>query len=171
MTSVFYQVASLLISQVQLQLAATPAGVAADARICLVPGQLAWDNCECGLIGVELVGTGFSRGTQEDNAETDNGCNGFATATYRVTVLRCAPGPQDAGRAPTCEQLDSAAQVFYDDIDALLRGVSIAMRDMYDANVIMMYWFNGTTPTGPEGQCVGSTQQVTVGVTNTYGAC
>jgi len=170
-TTVFNQVASLLLAQVQVQLAATTAGVAADARVCLVPGQLAWDNCECGLIAVELVGTGFSRGGQDSSVETEDGCNGLATATYRVTVLRCAPGVGAAGSAPTCAELDAAAKIFYDDVDALLRGVSIAMRDMYDTDIIKTYWFNGTSPTGPDGRCVGSTEEVTVGVTNTYGAC
>jgi len=166
-----YEVATTLLSFAQTALSATLAGVPADARICVVPGQLAWDDCECGLIAVEFNGSAFSNNFFSPQPEISNGCLSYATFTYTITALRCVTGTQAAGHPPTCAQLDAAAQVFYDDGLALLMGTSRALKSMMDANMILEYGMNGLVPTGPQGNCVGQTQQVTVALPNQWGTC
>lgn len=166
-----YNVAATLLSFAQAALAATPAGVPANARVCVVPGQLAWDDCECGLIAVEFNGSAFSTNFFASQPGTSDGCRPYATFTYTITALRCVTGTQNEGRPPTCEQLDAAAQTFYDDGLALLMGTAQALRSMIDANVILEYGMNGLVPTGPQGNCVGQTQQVIVALPNQWSAC
>lgn len=166
-----YNVASILLSFARTALAATPAGVPENARVCVVPGQLAWDDCECGLIAVEFNGSAFSSNFFSPQPVTSDGCRSYATFTYTTTVLRCVPGTQGAAHPPTCEQLDAAAQTFYDDGLALMDGMSAALIAMAEANVILEYGMNGLVPTGPQGNCVGQTQQVTVALSNRWGKC
>lgn len=166
-----YQCAVALLTNVRAQLAVTAAGVPEDARVCVVPGQLAWDDCECGLIAVEWLGNAFSNSLPTPRQESEDGCNTMLMMTFRVTALRCAPGVDQSGRPPTCAALDATAQIQFIDSLAVTRGVSFAAKSLEDSNVVLAYSFGGAVPTGPQGRCVGVTMDVTLGAVNSVGAC
>lgn len=169
--AVAYTCAAALMTYVRAQLAATTAGWSADARECVVPGQLAWDECECGLLAVEWLGNIFSNTLPTPRQELNDGCNSMVGMTFRVTALRCAPGPIAPAVAPTCEALNAAAQTQFVDSFAVTRGVAFAAKALEDSNTVLAYTFGGATPTGPQGRCVGVTIDVTFGVVNNVGAC
>jgi PKD repeat protein len=166
-----YQCAAALLAYVKAQLAATAAGWPSDARNCVVPGQLAWDECECGLLAVEWIGNIFTNALPASVQETDDGCNSMVGINLRVTALRCAPQPVQPAIAPTCTALDASAQTQFIDSLAMTRGVAFAVKALEDTNVILTYSFGGASPTGPQGGCVGVTIDVTLGVVNNVGAC
>ncbi len=166
---VIYQCAVMLLAQVKAQVAATAAGLPANVRSCVVPGQLAWDCCE--LLAVEWLGNFFTSALPTPSQQTDDGCKAMLGMTFRVTVLRCTPLPDDAGNPPSCTDLDAAAQIQFIDSLAVTRGVAFASKALEDANTVLSYSFGGAVPTGPQGGCVGVTMDVTFGAVNNVGAC
>jgi hypothetical protein len=91
--------------------------------------------------------------------------------TFRVSAVRCAPSVRQGAVAPTCTALDAGAQVQFIDSLAVTRGVAFAAKALEDANTVLSYSFNGASPTGPQGRCVGVTMDVTFGAVNNVGAC
>lgn len=166
---ILYQCSAALLTYVKAQLAATTAGLPANVRSCVVPGQLAWDCCE--LVAVEWIGNFFTNSLPSTAQETDDGCTAMLGMTFRVTALRCSPQPDDSGDPPTCVALDAAAQIQFVDALAVTRGVAFASKALEDANTVLSYAFGGAVPTGPQGGCVGVTMDVSYGVLNNVGAC
>jgi PKD repeat protein len=169
--AVMYTAAAALLTYVKAQLDVTAAGWPINARECVVPGQLAWDECECGLLAVEWLGNVFSNALPAPRPETEDGCNSMLGMTFRVSAIRCAPPIEEGAVAPTCAALDAGAQTQFIDSLAVTRGVAFAAKALEDMNTVLAYSFGGATPTGPQGRCVGVTIDVTFGVVNSVGAC
>src|SRR5262245_9767096 len=73
-------------------------------RTCVVPGrELTWDDCDCGLLGVNIV-TAYP----SETFPFQLGGNGpsvscgvpWLVVHYAVTILRCTPTTQDDGKPP-----------------------------------------------------------------------
>ena len=169
--AIIYQCAVALLTYVKAQLAVTSAGWPDTARNCVVPGQLAWDECECGLLAVEWLGNTFTNAPPTPVQETNDGCSAMVGMNFRVTAVRCAPQPANGAVAPTCEALDAAAQVQFIDSLAVTRGVALASKALDDANAVLAFSFGGASTTGPQGRCVGVTMDVTFATVNNVGAC
>lgn len=143
----------------------TPAG--APGRACVVPGEIVWDECTCGLLAVSwrLMGTGPAFPIID--AETPQSNCGSRAMTVQVTVaaLRCAASPDDNGNAPTCAQLEDGAFQMLADATAVRDAVTCCLRDMYDDLTIADFALGQTLPAGPEGACEGSTLDMFIGWT------
>jgi hypothetical protein len=170
--STLYTVAATILARVQAELEASPSGWPSTARNCVVPGLLAWDECDCGLLAVEFNSMGYANSFPSISqiASIDN-CFPYAVTTYTVTALRCAPSMGKNGEPPTCAALDAAAQTFYDDVECMLRGTSKAVMALDAALTINASALGTVLPAGPQGGCVGVTQQVTVGFPNRWSPC
>jgi len=171
MSGTFYPALQVLLAGVRMSLAVTPAGWPTTAREYVVPGQLAWDECECGLLGIEWLSAPFSQAFPNPSPATDDGCKPYLALQVQVTALRCAPSPGAHGEAPEPTALSDAAQVNLDDLEAMLSGVASSVKFMIDNNMILNYQLLAPTPTGPEGGCVGVTQQLYLGFSNRWGPC
>lgn len=150
----FYTVAEALVTAVNTRLAATTAG--SPERACVVPGQIAWDGCDCGLLAatVERI---YQSDAPPGAAEIVPPCPpGMLGADILLQVVRCAPNPDDRGNPPSCAALDTAAQTVLTDAYELGRGVSCALADMADDDDIDSYLVRPATFLGPQGGCVGA---------------
>lgn len=171
MSGTFYPALQVLLASVRGALTATPAGWPTGAREYVVPGQLAWDECDCGLLGIEWLSAPYSSAFPNPSPPTANGCKPYLALQVQVTVLRCAPNPGPHGESPTPAALSDAAQVNLDDLEALLVGVGQAVQALENANTILNYSLSAPTPTGPLGGCVGVMQQLFLGFSNKWGPC
>jgi hypothetical protein len=154
-----------LTARVQAALAATDAGP--PARICAVPGQLAWDDCRCGVLAVtvEHLYPSAAFPQQATGTALAGPCPpAYEAAAVTVTVLRCAPGQY--GNPPTCEALTAAAITWFTDLDAVRATLACALLDLRDADTIVDFTLGDTVPAGPEGGCVGLDTHLTVGFVN-----
>lgn len=152
---------------VRTALAATTAG--APARVCEVPGELAWDDCECGVLTVTIGPLSLSTAFPEPSRDLDlaSSCAPpYLAVPLTITVLRCAAGPDTAGNPPTCTQLDAAALEWVTDVAATRRAIACCAADLQQAGTIETWVLQETTPLGPQGGCVGSATRLTVGLVN-----
>jgi hypothetical protein len=156
----FHRLAGELLAAARDGLAAGPYG--APGRACVVPGAIAWDDCEChgGQLAVSV--TRYWRTANfpvelggEPGGQTP--CDAaFLAADLLVQVIRCAPGPQEDGSPPPCEELDAAAAQATDDAYRVRVAVRCRLASLEDAGEIVA-WVTGAQPAlGPEGGCVGS---------------
>ncbi|MFI0934574.1 hypothetical protein ACH4RG_22990 [Streptomyces sp. NPDC021019] len=148
-------------------------------RACVIPGLAAWDSCEdpCGTPAGQdsgqltvSVARIYSATLESFPAEARTvfgvkGCTPppFTAVELVITLLRCAPTPNDDGCPPSCEDLEAAA-----------RRLHVDMVTVYNA---LLCCLPGTDPVrprgrrfllgqqkvlGPEGGCVGLEQRATV---------
>lgn len=127
-------------------------------RVCLlVPGEIAWDDCQCGQFAQTI--------TQDVPSEsfpiaaTDRRVTACGPAHLVVNVTaslaRCVPGPNPRnGEPPTCEQLLTAARRLEDDRTALRLGIACCLRTLRNANVITDFTMGAAITQGPQGGCV-----------------
>jgi len=160
-----------ILASVRGKLTQTPSGWPVSAQSYLVPGQLAWDNCECGLLAIEWQSASYTAVFPTPHQQLADGCKPYLALQLLVTVLRCAPSPNVNGDAPSPQSLQDAAIVNLDDIEALLMGTAQAVQTLDDSNMILQYALGSVNPAGPQGGCVGVTQQIFLGFANRWGPC
>lgn len=135
-------------------------------RVCVVPGELAWDACDCGQLTIQNP-TQFSSNIFPSpipgGDQTQCGAPVLAS-TFTVTALRCSPGPDRSGHPPTCSQLQNAAELLYKDKYYMRAAVICCLSEMQQANVLEMYTVGAVNEVGPRGGCVGAEMSFTIGV-------
>jgi len=162
-----WDVASILVTGVNAELATTEGGPV--DRACVVPGDIAWDECNCGLLAVTArrfflsdnfpetsLGVGLIRSSPCDLP--------WLVAELLVQVIRCAPTSHDDGSPPTCLALGTAARILLEDAYVTLTTVVSILCGMTDADEIIDYVIGEQVTRGPEGDCVGTELNVFVGV-------
>lgn len=164
---VFYQVLNGLLIEVNTRLIATAAGQ--PARMCVYPGLIAWDECDCGQLAGAISRIYLSDNfplphTGRGQGETTSCHPAYKVAECVVSLMRCAPSPATNAIAPTCEALDAAAQTWAIDADVALAGVLCKLEDYKDDGTIIDYRVDNQMPAGPEGACVGTDVHFLVGL-------
>lgn len=162
-----WDVSSLLLTNVQAELAVNP-GEQLD-RACVVPGEFAWDECECGTLLVSprrlfladdfpetSLGRGLIRASPCDLP--------WLVAEIIIQVIRCAPNPADGQLAPSCDALAAAARILLIDAYVTLTETVSTLCGLRDANEIIDYVLGEQVTRGPEGSCVGTELNVFVGI-------
>ena len=171
MSGTFTLALEAVLASVRGKLTATPTGWPSSARSYLVPGALAWDDCQCGLLAIEWQTANYTAVFPNPRPILADGCKPYLALQLLVTVLRCAPNPNDRGEPPTPEALHDAAIVNLDDVEAVLLGTSEAASTLESNHVILEYSLGQVAPAGPQGGCVGVTQQIYLGFANRWGPC
>lgn len=145
----------------------------ATKRVCITPGnQYAWDACECGSIGVYLTRMYHANTWPPGEAPDVGPCPPtFIAIDYVVVVLRCVAGPDNNGRPPSCQSLDAAAQLAFVDMGKMRIAVSDSVNALMNSGKILEYAIRDHSTTGPQGGCVGSLMNITVGVANEWRDC
>lgn len=163
----FYEVSRLLVTNIDLALRSSLGG--STNRSCVVPGEVALDECECGMLSVshrrfflsdEFPEDAVSRGTTRTTP-----CDlPYLVGEFVVTIARCAPQPPDGQLAPSCAALDAAAQVFLSDAYVVLTETVRTLCELVSNDDIIDYVISDQVSKGPEGVCVGTELVVHVGV-------
>jgi len=158
------QVVAVVLDCVGSALAGTAAG--RPGRVCTVPGLLAWDGGDCGLLAVTVdrVYPSSTFPVEAQAVELAGPCPPqYEVAELTVTVLRCAPTIDSAGRSPSCTALDRSANTWFRDMDATRAALGCCLAGLRDVDTVAEFVVRDTTPAGPEGGCVGSDTHLTVG--------
>lgn len=142
--------------------------VAMDPQPCrygVVPGAIAWDECECGALYVTVVRTFYSELFPELlEAPFAVGCDASQeVAEIMIQVLRCAPSPDaPAELAPGADPLDDTARQIAQDAFTTRAAVELELCKMKGDNDVLDFIQLEQTAVGPEGGCVGTEFHVMV---------
>lgn len=147
----WYTVASRLEQAIYAELTTKP------DRHGVVPGAIAWDACDCGLLAVS-VGQIYPT-EQFPNPALVNvgGCDApWEAAEIIMQVVRCTPTHDDQGNPPTVAELDTSAQEILRDAYRMMRAVSTTLCQMNRDREISDFVMRANTPQGPSGACGGN---------------
>jgi hypothetical protein len=142
-------------------------------RTCVVPGTPAWDSCgemDCpgavgGQLTVHFVGI---RPGERDRATLQMAARGctpppVTVAELVVTLLRCAPMPDDQGCPPTCEEMEMAARVLHADAVTVWQALTCCLPEISGSRRAPKWeLLSGPQTVGPQGGCVGVEQRLRV---------
>lgn len=149
----WYTVASRLEQAIYAELTVTP------DRHGVVPGAIAWDACDCGLLAVS-VGTIYPTEQFPNPAQTrvSNACDApWEAAEIIMQVVRCTPTHDDnTGKPPTTAALDASAREILVDAYEMMRAVSTTLCQMNRDREISDFVMRANTPQGPSGACGGN---------------
>lgn len=174
---VIHETAELLLACVCAELAVTAARVEGQpgcpCRSCVVPGTPAWDDCAGDCVHAETPGqltVHFAGMVSTSNFPTETrdviGSRNCApiqsAADFVITLLRCAPTYDQQGCPPSCEDLAAAARVLAVDAASVWNALQCCFPSTSDARRGQKFLLGQQRTVGPEGQCVGIEQRVTV---------
>lgn len=142
----------------------------AVTRASVVPGAIAWDAGDCGLLAVSLATAVPSNDFPNPETTSLGNCTpALEVAEFVIQVMRCAPGIGEAadqlgGLAPPVEDLDASARTTTQDAHELMLAVIGYLNEIrYDVSAID-YVVGPVTTMGPEGGVVGNEMRCQVGL-------
>ncbi|MEU2743649.1 hypothetical protein ABZ656_52505 [Streptomyces sp. NPDC007095] len=140
---------------------------------CVVPGKPAWDNCTSDCSGAQTPGqltvnldrlfpTSAFPAETKDVLGSRNCLPVRQAAEYVITLLRCAPTFTENGCPPSCEEQAEAARIVHVDATSVINAVMCCFPDTGGGRRGQQFMMGQLRVLGPEGQCVGVEQRVTV---------
>lgn len=160
-----YTLLSGLLTAISNALVDTPGGRPGFAS--LFPGEISWDNCCEGLLGItsteQYVTENFPHVNTIQNPTDLTTCRaGWFINNVTVNLLRCAPQPQ--GNSPTvpATQLTLSMREINADAWVLMDTTFCYLQTLKDTFEIIDYSIERQLSTGPEGGCVGTELAFTV---------
>lgn len=147
-------------------------GYGVDRACLLVPGQIAWDNCDCGQLAQTINSVVTSNNFAVPAADTPTTPCGPNLILVNVTLslVRCVRGPDDNGRPPECSDLLQDALQAERDRFIARHALRCYLKPLYDAMHLVGFTIGAATSVGPEGLCGGIELPYTFGLTNA-GCC
>lgn len=147
----WYTVASTIEQAVYAELTTKP------ARHSVVPGAIAWDECDCGLLAVSVARVFLTETFPDElSRRIGNACDApWEVAEVVIQVVRCAPNPDDID-PPTTAELAASAQEVLRDAYQMLKAVSVKLCEMNRDREISDFMVRPLTAQGPSGGCVGN---------------
>lgn len=147
----WYTVGSHLVTAVRDGLSSKP------QRVGMVPGEIAWDACDCGgMLAVSLSRLYLSDVFPEESETSNGACQPpYEVGQFTVAVVRCAPNPDGVEAAPPADELDSAAGLLLQDATEMLDSVAAVLCRLREDDEVLDYLVTPMEPVGPEGGCVG----------------
>lgn len=147
----WYTVATRLRDAVYAELTEKP------DRSGVVPGAIAWDECDCGILAVSVAQVFLTESFPDQLGRPVGNCDApYEVGEYVIQVVRCAPNPEDQLTAPTVAELDASAQEVLRDAYEMLKGASVELCEMNAARDISNFLLRPLTAQGPSGGCVGN---------------
>ncbi|WP_228980126.1 hypothetical protein [Streptomyces sp. DH12] len=142
-------------------------------RVCVVPGQPAWDSCDdpcTGETGGQLTvhvariypSTTFP--TEDREVRGVRSCTPPPVTAVElvVTLLRCAPLPTEDGCPPSCDELGAAARTLHLDATTIYNALLCCLPGTSTRRRGRRFVLGAQRTLGPEGGCVGIEQRATV---------
>jgi hypothetical protein len=156
----WYTVAETVRLAIDAEIAANP-----PDRSSVVPGAIAWDACDCGLLALSVARIYLSDAFPQPLTARVGACDAaWEVAEVVVQLIRCAPNPDDQTLVPTIADLDASAQEILTDAYGLLKAVSAKLCEMKADREIIDFFLNPLTAQGPTGGCVGNELRFLVGL-------
>lgn len=139
----------------------------------IVPGQIAWDDCDCGMFAQSITSVASSQTFPTPASDVPvNGCgHPLAVVSVTVTLVRCIPGLDNNGNSPSVQQMIASARVMEEDRRALRCALGAYLKGLFDTYKIHGYTIGAATTVGPEGQCGGIEMSYSFGVNNDAVMC
>ncbi|MFF5968280.1 hypothetical protein ACFY64_32060 [Streptomyces collinus] len=142
-------------------------------RSCIVPGTPAWDRCGDDCSGstppgqltvnyVSMISTSNFPQETRDVLGSRNCLPIRPAAEFLITLLRCAPGPDQDGCPPTCEELEQSARILAVDAASIWNALQCCFPGTSTARRGQTFVMGQQRVVGPDGECVGIEQRVTV---------
>lgn len=156
-------------------LACAYAGIDHDApldinRQCVVPGEIVWDNCQCGQLVIAESRRFPSNAFPLEQVDHTAECGAaWLVLDAKLNLTRCAPAIDVNGNPPKCVDLTASAKQLSKDMTDIRQAVECCLDGMYNANQIIAYELGAQEIVGPEGGCVGSELTIFIGVPNGCG--
>jgi hypothetical protein len=147
----WFTVAKLLEAAVYGELTTKP------DRHSVVPGAIAWDACDCGMLAVS-VGQVYLTDTFPEPMTTviSPACTAaFEAAEIVIQLIRCAPSATGKALWPPTAELEAAAQIMDEDAADVMRAAARALCEAQRDDDIIEHLIGVVDPQGPEGGCVG----------------
>jgi hypothetical protein len=134
-------------------------------RSGVVPGAIAWDECDCGLLAVSVNQIYPSDRFPDLIQQPTGNCGAaFNVAELVIQVVRCAPNPEGQSLSPTVAELDASAREVLQDAYEMICSVLEQLQAMEDARDISAFMLRPLTAQGPSGGCVGNELRALVGL-------
>jgi hypothetical protein len=162
---IFHDISSVLVSGIYAALAGTTGGQ--PDRACVVPGAIAWDQCDCGQLAVSS-----SRWFYSENFPQETGPGTQSTPCMMpylvgevvIQLIRCMPSPQGRNLFVPCDELSRAARTLTEDAYVVLETTRTLLCELKSDDVIVDFTFGEETSVGPEGGCGGVELRAFIGV-------
>jgi hypothetical protein len=143
-------------------------GQAPFNRIGIVPGAIAWDECDqCGLLALAVTRHYLSDEPplEYTGPVTAGQLGNYLVGEIAIQGIRCAPTVDDRGNAPTVEALDKSGQQIDTDAILIICTVIATLTALEASNEILSWGIRQQVFMGPEGACAGSELAAWVTVT------
>jgi hypothetical protein len=150
-------ISTILVTGTAAALAASsPNGEVLRAEVAL--GEVAFDDCSCGLVALTVPRVYVSRpGFPLDGTLVAQNCDtGYVVAQVNITVARCFPGPDENGNPPTSDVISTASVNLYQDAAIVWNYLSCQLGAWTRANpqrYVAQYILQEQVPLGPGGSC------------------
>lgn len=147
-------------------------GYGVDRTCLMVPGGIAWDECDCGQLAQTVTSVVASNNfptAAGDTPQTPCGPNQLVV-NVTLSLVRCVHGPGDSGESPACSDLLSDALQLERDRFVARRELRCFLKDLYDRDLLTGFLIGSATSVGPEGQCAGIEVAYAFGIVN-QGCC
>lgn len=132
-------------------------------RSGVVPGAIAWDACDCGMLAVSVAQVYPCETFPSPQAERVGACDApWEVGEIIMQLIRCAPNPEGQNLYPPVAALDESAQQVRRDAYQLLLAASAELCAMNSARDISDFLVRPQVTQGPLGGCVGSELRVLV---------
>lgn len=162
---IFFDIASILVSGIAAALAGTVGG--SPNRACVVPGAIAWDQCDCGQLAVST-----SRWFYSENFPIDTGPGTQSTpcmmpylvGEFIIQLVRCIPSPEGRDLFVTCSKLSAAVRILIEDAYVVLESTKNILCELRSDDIIIDFTFSEQISIGPEGGCGGTELRILVGI-------
>lgn len=168
--------AALTPHQVAEAILACAAAVVEDVnRVCVVPGAIAWDECQCGQLVISETDMFPSSSFPLDQIDSTDACGEpWHVVQYTLSLTKCVPVSDSNGHPPGCGSLAAAAAILSQDKRSVRRAVFCCLQALYeemDSNEpqIEAFQLGHSVTVGPEGMCAGHELTIWVGWTNDCG--
>lgn len=138
-------------------------------RVCLlVPGEVAWDECECGQLAQSItqVYPSSTFPVLSSNVSHTKCGPPLVVVEVSLSVVRCVPIPDQNGKSPKCSHLQTSAITLEADRFATKKALLCCLSDSYQQNNIINFTIGSAISVGPQGACSGFTITYSVGFTN-----
>lgn len=140
------------------------------ARYGVVPGAIAWDAGDCGLLAVSVAAVQPSNDFPVPETTSLGNCTpALEVAEVVIQILRCAPGIGEASDqlgalAPPTDDLEASALLVATDAHEMMVSVLGYLNGLRQDSSIYDYVAGGAQVMGPEGGVVGNEMRVQVGL-------
>lgn len=146
-------------------------------RIALaVPGQIAWDACDCGQLAQTITSIASAKTANTPATDSAAFACGHALMVVSVTLslVRCVPGTDEItalSLAPPADTLLAAALVLEEDRTVVRTSLLRHLKSLWDEYQIRDFTIGAANSVGPEGVCGGVEITYTITLDNDAMVC